>query len=174
MKFKIKPRGFEARKAWYGFGFIVPWLIGMILLFIIPLVKSLWYSFCDVGFAMEGGIATEFIKFDNFDYIFKADPDFVNNLWTSISTFAFTFPIIIVLSLIFAIILNQKFVGRIFARAVFFLPVIIATGVVMKSISSSTSGQPMMGDVSSISGYAVSTIDSFKLPETISSKYISS
>ena len=159
MKLKKKQRGFEARKAWYGFYFIVPWLIGMIALFIVPLFKSLWYAFCDVGFGLEGGIETDFIKLDNFDYIFKIDPDFVTNLGTSISTFAFSFPIIIVLSLIFATILNQKFIGRTFARAIFFLPVIIATGVVRESSGSSTSGQPMMGDVGSISGYAVSTID---------------
>ena len=159
MKIRKKRRGFEAKKSLYGFCFIIPWLIGMIALFIIPLFKSIWYSCCDVGFGMEGGIVTDYIKFDNFNYIFKSDPDFVTNLTTSISDFAFRFPIVIVLSLIFAIILNQKFVGRTFARAIFFLPVIIATGVVMKSISSSTSGQPMMGDVSSVSGFSVASID---------------
>lgn len=159
MKIRRKQRGFEAKKSLYGFCFIIPWLIGMIALFIIPLFKSIWYSFCDVGFGMEGGIVTDYIKFENFDYIFKSDPDFVTNLTTSISDFAFRFPIVIVLSLIFAIILNQKFIGRTFARAIFFLPVIIATGVVMESISSSSSGQPMIGDVSSVSGFSVSSID---------------
>lgn len=159
MKLRKKARGFESRKALYGFCFIIPWLVGMIALFIIPLFKSILYSFSEVGFGIEGGIETEFIKFENFKYIFTIDPDFVTNLTTSISDFAFSFPIVIVLSLIFAIILNQKFVGRTFARAIFFLPVIIATGVVMKSISSSTSGQPMMGDVSSVNGFSVSSID---------------
>ena len=69
------------------------------------------------------------------------------------------FPIIVILSLIFAIILNQNFRGRIFARAIFFLPVIIATGVVMKTMSSSVSGQPVMQDIGSPGGYSVSAID---------------
>lgn len=159
MKLRKKTKGFESKKAMYGFCFIIPWLIGMISLFIIPLIKSIWYSFCDVGFGEQGGIVTDFIKFDNFDYIFKMDPDYFSNLATSISDFAFRFPIVIVLSLIFAIILNQKFVGRTFSRVIFFLPVIIATGVVMKSIGNSTASQPMMGDISSVSGFSVSSID---------------
>lgn len=172
MKIRKRPRGFESRKALYGFCFIIPWLIGMIVLFIVPLFKSILYSFSDVGFGIKGGIETSYIKFDNFNYIFKIDPDFVTNLTTSISDFAFSFPIVIVLSLIFAIILNQKFIGRTFTRAIFFLPVIIATGVVMQSISSSSSGQPMMGDVSSVSGFSVSSIDfnsvlaNLEVPET--------
>lgn len=121
LKFNKKPRGFESKKSLYGFCFIIPWLIGIIALFIIPLGKSLWYSVCEVGFADSGEIVTDFIGLENISYIFKIDPDFVTNLGTSISEFAFSFPIIVILSLIFAIILNQKFLGRVFARAIFFL-----------------------------------------------------
>ena len=159
MKLKRKHRGFEARKSLYGFCFIIPWLIGIISLFIVPLGKSLWYSVSEVGFANSGKIVTDFIGFENISYIFKVDPDFITNLGTSISEFAFSFPIIVILSLIFAIILNQNFRGRIFARAIFFLPVIIATGVVMKTMSSSVSGQPVMQDIGSAGGYSVSAID---------------
>jgi len=57
----------------------------------------------------------------------------------------YSLPIIVALSLIFALILNQKFRGRIFARAVFFLPVIIATGVVMKFVTGEALGTDSAG-----------------------------
>lgn len=173
LKLNKKKRGFEAKKSLYGFCFIIPWLVGIIALFIIPLGKSLWYSVCEVGFANTGEIVTDFIGMENISYIFKVDPDFVTNLGTSVSEFAFSFPIIVILSLIFAIILNQKFYGRVFARAIFFLPVIIATGVVMQTMSSSVSGQPVMQDIGSSGGYSVSAIDfnqvlsNLDLPESI-------
>ena len=71
----------------------------------------------------------------NYKYIWAEDPDFLNNLGQSITGFLYSLPIIIVLSLVLSLFLNQKFHGRLLARAVFFLPVIIATGVVMNIIS---------------------------------------
>lgn len=154
-----RKRGFEAKKSLYGFCFIIPWIIGILALFIIPLFKSLWYSFCDVGFADTGGIKTDFLFLENYQYIFRTDPDFFDNLKSSISSFLFSFPIIIILSLIFALIINQKFHGRLFVRAIFFLPVIIATGVVMQNLSSAVSGQPAMQDIGSSGGYSVSAVN---------------
>jgi ABC-type sugar transport system permease subunit len=57
-------------------------------------------------------------------------------LKSAISNFAVQLPIIVALSLILAIILNQKFAGRMMARAIFFLPVIIATGVILELLTS--------------------------------------
>ena len=44
-------------------------------------------------------------------------------------------PLVLIFSLFIAVILNQKFRGRTLARAIFFLPVIIATGPVYKIIN---------------------------------------
>lgn len=154
-----KRRGFEKKKSLYGLLFCVPWVIGMLAFFVIPLLKSIWYSFCEVGFADTGGIKTQFIGLENINFVLKQDPYFATNLGDSISSFAFSFPIIIVLSLLFAVLLNQKFKGRIFIRGIFFLPVIIATGVVMQNLTSSVSGQPAMQEIGSAGGYAVSAID---------------
>ena len=48
-------------------------------------------------------------------------------------------PLILIFSIFIAVILNQKFRGRTFARAVFFLPVIIATGPVIDIINGNMS-----------------------------------
>lgn len=73
------------------------------------------------------------------------DADYTNNLGGAIGKFAYSFPLIMVLSLILGILLNQKFKGRIFYRAIYFLPVIIASGVVIELIFKTRSG-----DISSV------------------------
>lgn len=156
---KKRNHGFETKKAWYGFCFTIPWIIGLIIFFVIPLFKSLSYAFSELSIGDHGDMISTFIGFDNFNYAFTIDPDFVNNLIESISDFLFSFPIVLVLSLIFAILLNQKFYGRTFVRGVFFLPVIIATGIVMQMMSSSVSGQPAMQGMGETGAYAVSAID---------------
>ncbi len=156
---KKHSRSFEVKKSMYGVGFISLWLVGIIMFFLIPMIKSIWYVFCDVGFALEGGITTDFTGLNNLDQIFTVDPDYVTNLGDAISSFVFSFPVIIILSLVFAIILNQKFHGRIFVRAIFFLPVIIATGVVMQMMNASVAGQPNFQEVGSAGAYAGNLID---------------
>lgn len=132
-------KGIEAKKSGYGRMFITPWCIGMLLFFIIPLLKSLWYSFCYVE-PMPGELYTEFQGLLNYKYIFNEDPDFVDNLTKSISSFFTTLPIVVILSLILAIVLNGKFAGRTVFRGIFFVPVIVATGVVMTHLTKNYSG----------------------------------
>ena len=109
---KRRASSFEARKARYGFYFIVPWLFGMATFFLLPLVKSIWYSLSDVYFDMDGALKTDFVLFSNFKYLFNVDPDFISNLRDSIVTFSYKLPVIVILSLLFSIMLNQKFKGR--------------------------------------------------------------
>lgn len=132
-------KGIESKQSMYGRMFILPWCIGMLLFFIVPLVQSFWYSFCHVSIEDVGFIA-EFEGLTNYNYIFREDPDFVTNLTTSISSFFTSLPIIVIVSLILALVLNGKFKGRTFFRGIFFVPVIVATGVVMQLLSQNYGG----------------------------------
>jgi ABC-type sugar transport system permease subunit len=58
------------------------------------------------------------------------DPDFVTTLWSSILDLAFNVPAIVIFSLFMAVILNQKMRGRAIFRAIFFIPVIVSTGII--------------------------------------------
>lgn len=135
MKTKLKKgRGIEELKARYGFMFILPWLIGLIVFFFIPIVQSVIYSFSDV--VASGGSTWVGIK--HYRELLVSDPKYPTLLTDSLLEMAYSLPIILVLSLILAMMLNQKFCGRIFFRALYFLPVIIATGYVMKMIFTTT------------------------------------
>ena len=72
---------------------------------------------------------------DNYNYAFNVDPNYRQYLVKVLKDTAWKTPLILVFSLFVAVILNQKFKGRTFSRAVFFLPVIIATGPVYNIIN---------------------------------------
>ena len=122
------------RQARVGYWFILPWVVGVIYLFLIPVITSLIYSFCDVS-VRAGGINLDFEGFSNYVYIFRKDPDFIPYLLDSLKDMLYQVPIIAFFSMFFAQILNQKFIGRTLARVMFFLPVIIASGVILEILS---------------------------------------
>lgn len=133
-----KIKGVESLKSRYGRLFVLPWEIGLVLFFLIPLITSIIYSFSTV--TLDNGVQTSFVGFKFYDQILNKDPNYLTDLMDAVENFAISLPIILALSLILAIILNQRFRGRIVARALFFLPVIIATGVVIEIMTSDITG----------------------------------
>ncbi len=134
---------YEKKKGLYGYGFIALWFIGALMFFIVPLIQSFYYSFHNVtpetGYLAitplvdnKTGQTNIFLNYKN---AFMTDPNFRQYLVESLQDMALNLPIIVVFSLFVAIVINQKFRGRTFARAVFFLPVIIATGPVYAIIT---------------------------------------
>ena len=63
-------RGIEARKSRYGFMFILPWVIGFILFFFIPIIQSFVYSISTIQITNDG-IKTDFIGFENYIFMIK-------------------------------------------------------------------------------------------------------
>ncbi len=128
-----KNRGVEAMKERYGWICVSFWVVGLLIFFVFPILQSIIYMFSDVKL-VTGGFETKFVFIDNIKNIFTVDPNFTDNLKDSFIRFLYTFPSVMVLSFILATLLNQKFKGRIFFRALYFLPVIVASGVVYKTI----------------------------------------
>lgn len=131
-----KYRSYETQKALWGFIYVLPWLIGFISFFLVPLITSFRYSLSKVEMK-EGGISIAFIGFKNYVEAFTVHTSFNRTLVESVSNMAVNVPLIVVFSLFIAVLLNQKFKGRAFARAVFFLPVILASGIIANLESTS-------------------------------------
>jgi ABC-type sugar transport system permease subunit len=139
----VKPQkrsklSYERRKSLYGYGFIALWFLGTIYFFIMPLIESFIYSFNKTS-VEAGGMQMKFIGFQNYVNAFRKDQDYTLALVNMLKNTALKTPLILIFSIFIALILNQKFHGRTFARAVFFLPVIIATGPVMSIINGNMS-----------------------------------
>lgn len=131
---------YEKRKALYGYGFIALWFIGALYFFISPVINSIRYSFCNTRpDVVNGGMKMEYIGTENYYEAFRVNTTYTKELVEVLKSMALKTPLIIIFSIFIAIILNQKFKGRTFARAVFFLPVIIATGPVINIINGNMS-----------------------------------
>jgi len=129
-KQKNKLAGLQKRKAISGYLFISPFIIGFLMFMVKPLFTSLYMSFCDVQISagefnpVWGGIF-------NYRDAFLNDPDFSSQLLTELGRmFVYTLAIM-VFSFFVALILNQEFKGRALVRAIFFLPVILSSGVII-------------------------------------------
>lgn len=131
-------KGIEQLNRKYGRIFVLPWVIGMLLFYIIPLVQSFLFSVSEVS-VYSGGIKLDFIGFSRYKSLILTDPDYTALVKEALLSFLYSLPVIILLSMVLALLLNQKFRGRLFFRSLYFLPVIISTGVVINLLFSTTS-----------------------------------
>lgn len=136
MKLGLKERTYAQQKAFWGFIYVLPWVLGFIFFFLVPLLSSLRYSFSKVE-ANSAGIAITFTGFKNYIEALTVNTSFNRTLTEAIINVVVNVPLIVIFSLFLAVLLNQKFALRSVARSIFFLPVILASGVILSLESSS-------------------------------------
>ncbi len=134
-KKKRKHGGLQRRQQRNGWLFVLPWIVGFVIFFLKPLVQSLWFSFNDVTMG-NSGMETAFVGLGNYKYLLIQDSSFLTNLWTVTLSMLQQVAICTVLSLFIAVVLVQKFRGRTLYRAIFFLPIIMTSGVVYSMVGS--------------------------------------
>lgn len=122
-------KSLDARKARAGYVFVLPFLIGILLIYLPILLDSLWVSFSNVGWnPQKGGV--EYINQGLAHYTYALTTStYLSALLAGMQQLIFDVPAIIIFSLFIAVVLNQKMLGRALFRAIFFVPVIIATGL---------------------------------------------
>ncbi len=118
----------QKRSERWGWLFILPWFIGAVGFFLVPMLQSAVYAFSKVSMN-GGGTQYQFVGLDNFLYVFTVDANFLPNLADSLLNVVYQVPVILVFSLLIAMVLRGRYRGHTFFRAVFFFPVIIASGV---------------------------------------------
>lgn len=113
-------------KNWkWGLMFIMPWLLGFLILQAYPLIMSLYYSFTDFSILGTG----KFIGFDNYIELFTGDKYFFKSLTVTFKYALFSVPMKLLMALIVAMILNMKLKGINFFRTVYYLPSIMGGSV---------------------------------------------
>lgn len=137
----MKRLSYERKKAMTGRVFISIWIIGVLLFFVVPFIRTILYSVNTVNFRNMNMTA---VGFEYFSRLFTKDTNFVQKLTTVMMNLLYEVPIIVMFSLFIAVLLNQKFVGRLFFRAVFFLPVIVMSGVVFTLLRQDTQSAEIM------------------------------
>ncbi len=158
---KRKIASLDRRKARAGWFFILPFIIGFVIIYLPMVYESIVLSFSklDMTGATGAGYATEFVGWENYRNALLVDPDFVKTLVSGLGQLAFDIPAILIFSLFMAVMLNQKAAGRGAFRAIFFIPVILSTGI-MESIAAADIMSDYMEDSSGIDdGSGQSTAD---------------
>lgn len=128
-----------------GFIFILPWILGFILFFAIPLWDTFVYSFCDVGVKSTGGMELTFNGVQNYIDLFQKEVTTqsqpVLRLFADENLSVLTnIPLIVIFSLFMALLANANFKGRGIVRVIFFLPIVLGLDVLVSLISVSTGG----------------------------------
>jgi len=122
----------EGKNAVTGYLFLLPFIIGFLSFMFLPILESLQMVFSNVRIdTIKQGFSMEFIGLDNLRRVVAIDPEFNRFLIEEVGRMLLIVPAIIIFSLFVALILNQEFKARGFVRAIFFLPVILSSGVMI-------------------------------------------
>ena len=122
----------EGRNAAAGYLFLLPFLIGFLAFLFFPILESLRMVFSEVN--MDVGkhqFTMDFVGLENLYRVLRVDPEFQRLLTEEIGRMLLIVPAVIIFSLFVALILNQEFRARGAVRAIFFLPVILSSGVMI-------------------------------------------
>lgn len=134
----------EKRENRVGFLFILPWLIGIVVLVLYPMLQSFNYSLNRIKLLPQG-MAKLYVGVQNYSQIFLKDPEFIMGLESYLIETIIAVPVIVAFALIIAMLLNEKIRCRGILRMIFFLPIIIASGPVMNQLADQEAATiPMM------------------------------
>ncbi len=157
---KLMKSSLAAKKARTGWLFVLPFVVGLVLVYLPILIDSFCFSFLYVTEGKNGARIVTNLGISA--YRSALNTEFLKVLLQGFQQLILNVPAILVFSLFIAVILNQKMVGRAAFRAIFFIPVILATGL-MDSVNASDtlSGATSIddGSGSASSGTLISMMD---------------
>ena len=115
-----------------GYLFISPFVIGFLMFILQPLITTVRMSFSEVKIdTVNSGFILNSVGIANYVRALTEDAKFNRYLVESMEGMALQVPLVTMLSLFLAVMLNRKFAGRGAVRAIFFLPVILTSGVLL-------------------------------------------
>lgn len=128
---KRQKHSLERKQSRYGYLFTLPIILGFALMYIPVIVQSLIYSFSSITYQQGKGMVTEWVGTANYETALQAnDATFMSTVINSTLALIPQIFVILIFAFFMANILNQNFRGRTPARVIFFIPVIMSTGVI--------------------------------------------
>lgn len=131
---------------------MLPWLIGFITFFAVPIKNTILYSFNKVEVGATGGIELTFNGIQNYIDLFVSEVSTtsqpIQRIFATENISIFTnLPLIVIFSLFLAILANAKFPGRGVVRVIFFLPIVLGLPLIVEWTANST-GRTMIESAS--------------------------
>jgi multiple sugar transport system permease protein len=110
---------------------MAPYLVLLLIFVLIPMVFGLWISLHNWDFLVP---RKPWVGLENYANLFSSGSRTGGPYWQSMKATGvftlFSVPLLVVIPLLVALILNQKFRGRNFFRAVYFAPYVLGVAVV--------------------------------------------
>lgn len=131
---KRREIGLRTREALTGYSFVLVWIIGFALFTFIPLVETIRYSVNTVT-VTANSINLNFVDWANYSRALFTDPTFVELLIGYTIETLVSVPIVLIFAMIIAMFLNLKFKLKGIFRVIFFLPIVITSGPVIKELT---------------------------------------
>lgn len=140
-----KKMKYRTKRKLNGFLYTLPWLIGFVMFFAVPIVNTIIYSFSEVGVKDSGGMTIAPAGISNYISLFTEQVTSESQTFLQLFTdenmnLFINAPIVVIFSLFLAILANMNFKGRGFVRVIFFLPIILGLDVITEMITVSTGG----------------------------------
>ena len=117
---RLWPRTAKSRSAVTGYLFILPFILGFLLWFLVPALTAVWLTFFDWNMIRD----PIYIGLENFKEIFR-DKLFVQSLKATAYYTVGSVPVSLVVAFLLALLLNTKVRGMAVFRTIFYLPSIV-------------------------------------------------
>jgi oligogalacturonide transport system permease protein len=124
----------RANEALHGYGFILIWMSGFALFTLLPLIQTFRYSLNQVT-VTASSINLDFVQWANYTRALFTDPNFVELLIGYTVQTLVSVPIVLIFAMIIAMFLNLDFRLKGLFRVIFFLPIVITSGPVIKELT---------------------------------------
>ena len=95
-KKRKKVASLDRKKARAGWVFVLPFVIGFIVVYLPIIWNSIYMSFHSLTYVTGGGFELEWVGFDNYQYALFQDPSFVQTLVEGLKELAFDIPAILI------------------------------------------------------------------------------
>ena len=139
IKRKFAETPYKKQKQIFGIILVVPWVIGALLFFVVPMISTVWWSLNDMSPEQGGGFSFSFIGLKNYLSLFTSETlagsTVLEVLTSSVLDILINLPTIIIFSVFIAVLLNKKFKGHQLVKAIFFIPVVYNLSVVNNTLS---------------------------------------
>ncbi len=163
-----------------GYLFLAPWLIGLVMVFLVPLVQSIIYAFSRLDFRVGEGAsyALTFVGWENFHYALLENKDYPQLLVKALGDLLYNVPVILVFSFFVALLLKRPTRGTAVVKAIYFLPVILSSGIFLGlqnnfgQQSTSALEQTMNNAASSISVLKSMNLEKYLIEMNLPQEYI--
>lgn len=112
----------ERRSLRLGLAFISPWLLGLLVFTLYPILASAYFSFCEYRVLSP----PHWVGIRNYVELFSDREYFLQSLWNTCFMFL-ELPLGLVFGLAIALLLNQKLRGMAWFRTIYYLPSVVPT-----------------------------------------------